>query len=511
MRSRLLTAVTVLLAVLTAWALALVCRYELSIGETRRHHIESILLILSAVWLLRLTLLSASQEPQESNRVRFPWLVLVFVLAGGFALYWQTLGVGFLSDDFVLASWARQGEFVSGTHVFVRPVPLLLWHLLFDAGGGPGAIHVLNVILHGLNVALLVHLCRQLGLGWLAAITAGVLFLVWPTQVEPVTWASSISDVLMTTLALVTVVTFLRLAPGLTVVGAGALVFMMLAGVFTKETAVMIPAMLIVIAATRWRRDRYGAPELWLLVVMTTMSAAYLGWRLLIRPEVAGTIQPRITRYVLKEQLARTFANLASPVAKDSASPVWMPLAFGILVVLLIVWPVLWADRRRHGHELIVVGGLWCLLATAPAIGYLLVGDHLEGSRYLYLAAAGWAMLLAASWETSMQRDAGMRVAGGAALAILIGLSVQQSRTLLTSWREASLLRGVLLQKADAATRREGCGVVEFKNLPEMHLGAQLFRNGFEEAFASVRSHAPDGRRCQLEWTGDEFTPIAQK
>ncbi len=502
MRTFVLKALSLVALALTAWTLFLHFQYAFSIGATRRHHLESALLILFTICFARLLMLPAAGDHIGGERHRFTWIVGVGAVGLAFALFWPVLTLGFLSDDFVLAGWAARGEFVSGSHTFVRPVPLIVWRALFELGGGAAAVHACSVLLHGVNAALTAHLARRLGVGTLGAAAAGVLFLVWPTQVEAVAWASSMSDVMATTLILATVSMYLRHAPRFTPKAASLVVYCAFLAMLAKETAVALPAILLAVAALRWRQ-RPPREEVLTLTAVAALAAAYLGWRLFIRPEVPGAIQPSITRYVLKEQISRTFGGLAIPLT--TATSPWRDVAFGWIALLTVVWPMVWTRERRRDHLIAVAAALWCLLATAPAVGYLFVGGYLEGSRYLYLPMVGWSIVLAASWDASAAAHRWMRPIGGAALALLIALSAHQSSSRLDAWREAARQRDVLLAKADAAMAREHCGAARFTNLPETVQGAVLFSNGFDEALQAQQPPRRDGRTCELRWDGSDF------
>jgi hypothetical protein len=490
----------------TLRTLYLIYGYFYSNAVIRRHHVESSLLILSALWLLRFVDLPAANERAWTVAARFNSRFFLLALAAAFLLFWPTLSLGFFSDDYVLADWARRGEFVGTAHEFVRPVPLLLWRLLFELGGNSVSVHVVNVLLHGINTGLTVHLSWRLSSDRVLSLIAGFLFLSWPTQVETVVWGASVSDLLMTSFVLSAVLMYLRFAPRFTPFRTAALVAVAAAAMLTKETAIVLPLLLVVLAATQWLHVRPTRRELWAVGAISASCAAYLIWRVLIRPNIAGAIRPTVTGYLLKEQLARTFGNLAVPLTTDTiADSPWLAMIFGLPGLVLVAWSVIGADRRQRGHEHAFGGALWCVFATAPAIGYLFVSDHLEGSRYLYLAMTGWVILLTASWQGVMARQYWMRPVGGVGLVLLGVLAIKQSGDLIATWQAAAAQRDTLLLKARAAARIERCSVVQFTNLPATYKGAQLFRNGFDEAFRSLRTEQHNGRACEFRWDGNEF------
>ena len=95
-----------------------------------------------------------------------------------------------------------------------RPVPLLLWRGLLAAADTPVALHLLNLLLHGVNAYLVALLGRAMGMRREVALGAAALFLTFPALAEAVVWAAGIQDVLMTTMALGVVVLCARESPG---------------------------------------------------------------------------------------------------------------------------------------------------------------------------------------------------------------------------------------------------------------------------------------------------------
>jgi hypothetical protein len=146
--------------------------------------------------------------PPRSEGLSFIEASLLFLgfLVLAFAIYRPALGGPFFTDDF---SYIVENPFIASLDsgsVFelfrpggaaslyvVNYSPLhLLWLGVERAAFGswtPG-YHVLNVVFHVLNAVLLVVLLRRSHLASLAALGAGLLFLVHPANVEAVAWIS---------------------------------------------------------------------------------------------------------------------------------------------------------------------------------------------------------------------------------------------------------------------------------------------------------------------------------
>ncbi len=167
----------------------------------------------------------------------------------------------------------------------------------------------------------------------------------------------------------------------------------LLVGIGSKETAVVFPALAL---AVWFSSPRLPNREGLALAVVTGCAAGiYAMWRLTGPGVVQGYAQP-LARRLVKEMVVRTFDTLAVPWHRD-LGPVAIVLGAGagVLLPLLLVLNVrVWRkDRAAFGRAIRLTA--WILLSTAPVYGLLFVSPELGGSRYLYLAEAGWSILLA--------------------------------------------------------------------------------------------------------------------
>jgi hypothetical protein len=148
----------------------------------------------------------------------------------------------------------------------------------------------------------------------------------------------------------------------------------------------------------------------------------------------------------------------------------------------------------------------WILVSVAPVIGWIIIGAHLEGSRYLYLGLPAWCSLLVMAAMPSGPRI--LRVAGGTALALIVVLNVGVTRYQVTGWRAAGELADRILTSARSDERMSRCSTVRLQDLPDNLRGAYVFRNGKQEAWAAaglaqVSESADD--RCTFLWDQSEL------
>src|SRR4029077_20848654 len=137
----------------------------------------------------------ASMEDDIWRAPRWTWLLWC---AAALALYSSSLFLGLLSDDFVLAARARAWQLGPIHSDLFRPAPLLVWAILLTAGGGPTALHLFNVLVHGTVAFLTTRLTGGWRLSPLLAIAAGSGVLTFPASVEAVMWCAGVFDLTTT-------------------------------------------------------------------------------------------------------------------------------------------------------------------------------------------------------------------------------------------------------------------------------------------------------------------------
>jgi hypothetical protein len=496
------TFVRVLLAISAAYAVVLIACYFFGGYGIKRHQLESGLFVFAAVLLL--TLFGVLRSTETSPAVVTP-APLVGLLAGitGVAVYSGALQVGLLSDDFVLQSWVMEGRLRWEGSQFERPVALAIWRVIFLAGGGAVVLHALNVALHLVNTLLAGRLAARLGLSRVGAAVAALTFLLWPTQVEPVVWAAGVFDVLASAWMLLALLICLRavpLLPGqLDFVAVSALTALAL---FSKESAVALPVLGLVTLAPQLRPSKGSTRQIALLASLLP-TVGYFYWRFFTGLPVAGTSS--LSRYMAKEQLSRTFGTLAIPFSSETVHslPI-LPFLIGAGVVLLVTALVAGSDRRSSSQVVAVQGALWGVLAAAPTIGFLFIGDYLEGSRYLYLAALGWGLTLGGITDAVWNRRY-LRWPWLSLVSLLLLAAVVEQQRRLSDWRDAATRRDDILTEAGRFAVGRQCGSVSASNLPATFRGAQLFNNGFNEALQNAATNQAGSSHCEWTWTGRAF------
>lgn len=489
-----------------AYAAVLLARYVYP-PYIPRYRIESVLMIFAAAGVAAALARAPARRVEGPPIARFT-AAHVALIAGLFAaatffLYRSALDVGLLSDDFVLADWARRRQWVHLAETgFVRPMAPLVWAALaYLPADFDRAVHAANLVLHALNAALVVALGGRLGLRRDQALAAGVLFLTFPALTEAVVWASGVQDVLMTTLVLVAVIAALNADDS--VAWAGAAVGATALALAVKETSVVVPALAgIVLWASGPHPGRRRHRQT--LAVMAATVVAYAAYRLSVG--VPAAYGQGVSRYFIKQLIVEPFAALGAPW-----SAVWMrthPLqsvgrAYLILAPLAVGFTV-WR-RDAAGLKGAATAAAWVLLAVLPVFSFFHVAPDLQGSRYLYLPAVGYSVLLAVLASDAAARFPRRAVAPvfAAALLALVLPSIAAVRSEAVRWNDAARVRDRMLAALDGPALSR-CSVLTAEGLADNVAGAFVFRNGLREAAAGRAGAAASssGRQepCRLIW-----------
>jgi hypothetical protein len=480
----------VLVAAAAAWAVWNGVLF--SIDATKAHRAETAWLIFAALLIASGLVRRQYAATPYRPPIWYRWPALLCIGAS-LVLYSSILGIGLLSDDFVLLHQARDGDLIDRSWTFVRPLPLAIWAMLDRLGpaSAPFSLHVLNVALHGLNAWLVFVIALRFDLSRNVAAVAAALFLAWPFNVEAVTWASGIFDVGMTACVLA--------AAALTIETAAASRFriamvavLAIGAVLSKETGVALPLLLVLLAGfSRVERRTRMRP---FVIAAAVVVAAYLAARFTLVPPRSGYPAVVVMKH---ELLTRPFAALGLGIHRDLLNRLtWIPAA------LALAWSALFVRAARAWDagvfRITITAAMWVLLSVAPLWTLFFVTDTLEGSRYLYLGSSLWAIAVAALIANATVFNRATFAAAGAVVALCVGVTLLHQRP----WREAAAVRDAVV--AGWAAVPQDCDPGRASDVPDSIRGAYVFRNGFAEAVADEGRHYSES--CQTRWSGRAFS-----
>lgn len=334
-------------------------------------------------------------------------------------------------------------------------------YLLF--GMEPGGYHLVSLILHAVDSALLFFLIRALvsrarpdlraespGCLDLGALLATALFAVHPLRVEVVAWNSCQQYLPAAFFSMLAVLAYLRAHPEAGPTRAGWLAAswgLLLLGMLSKAAAVGVAGALVVLDAYPLRRLGGGpgrlfgpkARRVWAEKLPFAALAAYFSVQA-IRAKTFNRTLVSISEYGLASRLAhasygvffypfKTFVptnlctNYHLPDRYD-----WYPLpAWPAILGVLVVSAAMVAARRR----LPALAAAWAgyLVLQAPTLGAVRIGTQYAADRYCYFATIPWAALLAGTLAIQARKPARRPILIGAGLALIAALAA-------LSWRQ---------------------------------------------------------------------------
>jgi len=421
-----------------------------------------------------------------------------------FAIYWPALNFQFILDDHHFVNdpriqtsghlWDYFANYVwaqvsGGPASFYRPLFAVWLRLNFIFNGmSSWGWHLLSITKHVLAAALLAILVYKLLHNRLAALLAATLFALHPAQAESVAWIA-VPDPLMSSAVLGCLLCYLTYVERSDAALQGSLekpkrktrregrahsattsvwwliasVACCLAALFTKETAIVLPVVIFVIAFVfprgtlpLKRADEPVAPGFMPRVAFAfreswpylAVAAVYLLFRLNALSGRLGSVTQHLswkTQILSWPEMLWFYVKVvfwpvqshafADPALANtfSVSNVMLPLLRVVCVVVALTFLFAWAWKRAGRDD--IASDETKLIRLALALGALLLilpillalnlnaldpGDFLHG-RYTYLPLCGLMLLLATGWHLMNKGRIAVLVAVGA-LAVVFGV-----------------------------------------------------------------------------------------
>ena len=483
-----------------AYTAATLIRYYLA-TPSPRFPVESAFFIFVGVGVISVLLKRGGVEDAAAAEAAHLALLAAAFVAAAFMVYAPALRIGLLSDDFVIARWAERFDLVHLEATgFVRPgAPAFWWMLRLLPGDFAVAAHVANIVLHGVNGALVSLIAMRLGFRRAEAVAAGVMFVLFPGLSEAVVWLSGVQDVLMATLTLTAVALATADDPRIVAaigVSAGALL--------VKETAVVTPVLAGLVIVGRnglhvSRRQRIVLGALAAVAVVYVVARAAAG-------VPSSFLAVADWRYFAKQLIAGSFATLGAPWTDDwGRTHALLALVRAIAIVALVAAAFFRWRRDDATFRAAAACAGWVLAAVLPVFSLFYIGPQLEGARYLYLPAAGFTMLLALVMGKILDRIAprSRAVTLSLATAALVVPVVPAIRSDIGRWQAAAAIRQQVLERVNDQAVRWGCTAFTVEGDADSVSGAYVFRQGLAEALARERTDSEV--RCRVVMRPGEF------
>ena len=404
--------------------------------------------------------------PERSGgRSRAATSVAVWALLPLVAFLWvhaRSVSVGLFADDHDVLAAARAPSrgladpYPAGGGAYRRPLTLasFAWTERWakgessaEASGATNLVlaarrhHATNLLLHAVSTGLLAIVLRLAGGGPRVVAAGATIFAAHPTTIEPVYWISGRGDLLCAVFVLAAVIAFQRIQVGARWPWVVAVPLCGLLAAASKETGIVLPAVLVGWAVASGRPWRGRAT--WAIAASALVAGAFAAssWRASDATLDAALLgMPRVALIGANALALRVPAYSLRRLAQAEPALVAVALVVGVCGALAVA-VVLW--RRGRRTALLRITSLM-LAAGAPLALLAPFGWAADRHAYLPLAVllAGVPMLGAEAPRSGGGRRIDRALVGCWALAVVVAIALGTARAgvwvenarLLESW-----------------------------------------------------------------------------
>jgi hypothetical protein len=365
-----------------------------------------------------------------------------------------------------------------------RPVTMLAFALQWTAGrGAPIIFHAVSIALYVCTSVAVYRLCRHL-IGEMPARIAAAVFAVHPVHVEAVGNVVGQSELIATLAVLGAVLLYLRVVERSNATAATAappdatrilaIAGLYLIGILTKESAIVLPALLVLIhvylfanvpsvSRPRWTGQWRAFRLTYLALVAVTLVALWARSAVLgdttVAPNTALeglTLTQRVaTMLGVAPEWLRLFVWPARLIPVYSPPYIHIAHSFDAtaatgLVLLLATIVFAWATARSTTTRAIAFGIAWIAVSLAPVSNILFATGIVIAERTLFLPTVGFAIAVgcAAGWLADRPRAKSFLPSLQFAGALLIVLALARSAIHQRVWSDDGHLITAAIQAA---------------------------------------------------------------
>ena len=353
-------------------------------------------------------------------------------------LYGDTLALPLFSDDLVQIPWLESiswGELWSSPspYGYYRPLWYSLWRVWGALFGGlhPFGLHLLNVIAH-FAAAWLV---GMLAATWITptgkngkrtpcipACLATALFAAFPFARQAVAWPGAVYNPLVSAMAAGAVLAYDRGRQGRGTRWIGLALLLTATSALTYEAGLLVGIVVALTEGVGWLQRRWPRRlSLWPLAFTALFAATTLIW---LTMRGAGAAGFGLTPTDLQRNAGFLVQGAIYPIAP---LPQWatarttLSAEVGLWLVALPALALLsWSGLRQNKGAFLLGAGWFALFAIPPLVA-MKADWFMLAPRFLYMTAAGTALMWAAALSPWLARlSLPRRLAAVGILAVLL-------------------------------------------------------------------------------------------
>jgi hypothetical protein len=418
----------------------------------------------------------------------FIWLCYLLVAS---LIYFRVFNNFFASDDFHWLSLAKnrpwdwsifvtnyEGLRLGGSY---NPVLFVLWKMFFNIFSLHYQwYHIVSMLLHASNAWLVYVLAKKIlaknqprSAYW--ASLCGLFFLIWPVQIEAISWIAAWPHLWATLFYLASLIFYIKYfeikKKSYSIL---ALVFFILA-LFTKEIAITLPVALFFIS---WHLNYKIAWKKLLPFFLVLIIFLFL--RLSATGQFFGYYGQANLAFKALEylgNLAIMFLDWATGYFRVQAYKVWyrfpLFLAGAMLVFLLVYILYLWRSKKRERFFIFALFILSCL----PVLPLGMHRTTFAGERYLYLPTVFFVI-----WFFSMMANLRLNINKKMFLIFFMAVCsmiIINDKNII--WSKAAILSQKIVASYADLHLEAGTKLISVA-LPDNVRGAEVFRNNLQQA-----------------------------
>jgi len=319
---------------------------------------------------------------------------------------WQIRGLSYIPSAFGSAFWTFADP-EAGAHTnFYRPVQTLSYIAAFQVGGlAPWPFHLINILFHILASALVYLICLELKIPSTAAVIGAAIFATHPVHTETVAWAAGTPDASCAVFYFLALLFWLKFMSTTQRKWQWLAAVSFLAALFSKEMAVTLPAIVLLIMFKDGRIARDGvkkgvldlAPLLLAGVIYVTVRLMALGFLSTTHLNIQAGVLDWITLALRVFGQYIQYAFVPYPLSAYHLIPLHFTdrILSTLLYVLLIAVAGFTAsllDRKFRGV------GLWAIafaVMLIPVFNFTGISLTFFAERYLYIPSLAVSIIAA--------------------------------------------------------------------------------------------------------------------
>jgi tetratricopeptide (TPR) repeat protein len=357
----------------------------------------------------------------EDMTARAVALILVFLAAAGLLVYGNSFHNNFISDDsaFVvrnesIRTFAPLTKFFDPatassdpilSHDAWRPMTTFSYALTYRFFGlDPAALHATNVTIHILNAFLifwLVYLIAGSRSPLITAFITSLVFLIHPVQVESVAWVAQRSNVLFLFFFAPAFICYIyfRSSSGRDrslLFGASLLLFIL--SLLSKEMAISLPLIIFAYEYILGSKDlkvslKQSLPY-FAVVFAYVLARQFAIGRTAMTAYWAGGFIPQMLTMVKGFALYVKLMVIPYPLSAHYLFPAKHSVDMEVLISGLLLAGIIYLGWRLRKSQPVISFGIFLFFLSLAPVSNLVPIKEIIKERFLYLAAAGFGMVL---------------------------------------------------------------------------------------------------------------------